>query len=121
MALRDFKQYVRQVGQQYVEMKEDLADFEKAFRDGFITEDKLTEVKEDVTRIEVNYNRLLYVAFLLEQPNKADKKEKAKKAYSKLETAFDDRNATANNVVDENKSLLDDLRKQLKNLTKKVD
>ena len=76
MAVRDFRQYLGTVQRQYLEMKADLKDFEQALKDGFITEEKLQEVIEDVNKIETNYNRLLYVAYLLELPNRNEKKSK---------------------------------------------
>lgn len=121
MALRDFKQYMGRTLTQYLEMKEDLADFEEAVKNGNITEDKLTEVKENVRRIEENYNRLLYVAYLLELPNRSEKKAKfyKSKANQALDNKFDELNASQNDVYNENKSLLNDIRKQLKEITKK--
>ena len=61
MALIDFKRYMFQVEAQYVEMKEDLKDFEQALKDGYITEDKLVSVREYVEMLEQNYKRLLYI------------------------------------------------------------
>lgn len=120
MALKDFKQYLVHVQGQYLEMKQDLADFEQAFKDGYITEDKLTDVKDTIAQLETNYQRLLYVAYILEKPNRKDKKRKFEKQASNvaLENAFDNMGASESAVFDENKSLLDDLRTQLKDLTK---
>ena len=74
MAVSDFRQYLGTVQRQYLEMKEDLRDFETALKDGFITEEKLQDAIEDVNKIETNYNRLLYVAYLLELPNRKESK-----------------------------------------------
>lgn len=120
MALKDFKQYLIQVQSQYLEMKADIADYEQAFKDGYITEDKLEELKADVDNININYQRLLYVDYLLSIPNRKNKKEKFKKnrSNSALETYFTENNSTSKAVSEENKSLLDDIRRQLKALTK---
>ena len=120
MALRDFKQYVGKTLAQYLEMKNDLADYEEAVKAGQITEDKLVEVKEYVARLEENYNRLLFAAYLLELPNRSEKKAKfnKSKANQALASEFDKLNASQQCVFDENKSLLDDIRKKLKEITK---
>lgn len=43
MAIIDVKRYYYEVLNQYLEMKEDIADFEEALKAGYITEDKLEE------------------------------------------------------------------------------
>ena len=119
MAVKDVKIYVNQLLTQYLEMKNDLADFEQAFKNGYITEDKLVEIKDTVDRIETNYQRVLYIAYLLELLNNKKKKLKAKKQNKKLEDYFSSINATSEDVIDENKSLLDNLRKNLEKLVNK--
>lgn len=122
MALIDFKRYMFQVEAQYVEMKNDLEDFAQALKDGYITEEQLASVKEDVALIEQNYKRLLYAAFLLEIPKRNSKKAKYKNANQSLINYFEELNAGENAVINENKSLLENIRaelKQLKNKNKK--
>lgn len=118
MALIDFKRYMFQVEAQYVEMKEDLKDFEQALKDGYITEDKLVSVKEDVERLEQNYKRLLYAAFLLEIPKRNSKKAKHKNANSTLINYFEKLGASESAVINENKSLMTKIRAELKALQK---
>ena len=118
MALIDFKRYMFQLESQYVEMKEDLKDFEQALKDGYITEDKLESVKEDVEMLEQNYKRLLYVAFLLEIPKRNSKKAKYKNVNKALINYFEDLGAGENAVINENKSLITKIRAELKALKK---
>lgn len=118
MALIDFKRYMFQVEAQYVEMKEDLKDFEQALKDGYITEDKLVSVKEDVEMLEQNYKRLLYAAFLLEIPKRNSKKAKHKNANNALINYFEKLGASESAVIEENKSLLTKIRAELKTLQK---
>lgn len=119
MAVRDFKQYLVKIQGQYLEMKNDLADFNQAFKDGHITEDQLNAAKEDVNILEQNYQRLLYAEYLLEIPNRKSKKAKHKKANTKLENAFIEMKADEDSVFEENKCALNHLRAELKKLTKK--
>lgn len=118
MALIDFKRYMFQVEAQYVEMKNDLIDFEKALKDGYITEEQLKSVKEDVDIIEQNYRRLLYAAFLLEIPKRNSKKAKHKAANKAVIDYFEALGAGENAVIDENKSLITKIRTELKELQK---
>jgi len=119
MAVRDFKKYLVKIQGQYLEMKADLADFDEAFRNGHITEEQLKTAKDDVYVVEQNYQRLLYVAYLLEMPRKEAKKEKYARANKKVTKALSEMKADEQSVFDENKSALDHLRKELKELTKK--
>ena len=50
MAIKDVKVYFYNMLGQYLEMKEDLKDFDQALQDGHITEDKLEEVYKGCTR-----------------------------------------------------------------------
>lgn len=118
MALIDFKRYMFQLEAQYVEMKNDLIDFEKALKDGYITEDQLESVKEDVDVIEQNYKRLLYAAFLLEIPKRNSKKAKYKAANKAVIDYFEALGAGENAVIEENKSLITNIRAELKKLQK---
>lgn len=118
MAVSDFRQYLGTVQRQYLEMKEDLRDFETALKDGFITEEKLQDAIEDVNKIETNYNRLLYVAYLLELPNRKEKKVKHRRAHKKVEQYLVDEMADEASVIYENASALDTLRAKLKELKK---
>ena len=76
MALRDVKEYYFKMLSQYVEMKADLADFEQALKDGFITEDQLQAAFEEVDKVQQNYERLSYIMYLLNLPNRKSKQKK---------------------------------------------
>ena len=117
--IRDVKIYYYNMLSQYLEMKQDLKDFEEALAAGHITEDQLEEAKADVAQIEQNYNRLTYIMFLLEVPSKKDKKEKFYKVNKTLMKAFEELGADAKSVEDENTSALLHLRAELKKLKEK--
>ena len=116
MAIEDVKNYYYQMQAQYLEMKADLADFEQALQDGFITEDQLEAAKEEVVKIENNYDRLSYIMYLLEMPNRNSKKAYYAKTNKSVVNFLDLHAATEANVVEENRSALEQLRKELKKL-----
>lgn len=118
MAVRDVKEYYYKLLVQSAEMKADLEDFEKALKAGYITEDKLAEVKAQVDTIQTNFERVGYIMYLLELPNRKDKKVKWKKQNSNLVEHFAEAGADEEAVFDENKSALDHLRAELKKLEK---
>ena len=116
MANKDVKQYYYMMQAQYLEMKEDLADFEQALAEGFITEEQLIEAKSDIEKIESNYERLSYIMYLMEMPNRSRKKAKYTKTNNELVTYFSETDADQNAISFENQSALDHLRKELKKL-----
>ena len=52
MALIDVKEYYYTMLNQYLEAKNDLKDFESALHDGYITEDRLVGVQEEVEKLK---------------------------------------------------------------------
>lgn len=120
MALRDVKDYYYTLLVQSAEMKADLDDFKKALEAGYITEDKLEEVKEQVSIIEANFQRVGYILYLFELPNNNKKAVKYRKQKSNkaIEEHFASKQADLNSVYNENKSALDGLRAELKKLEK---
>ena len=120
MALKDVKNYYYTLLVQSAEMQANLEDFQKALEAGYITEDKLTEVKEQVKVIESNFQRVGYILYLFELPNRSSKAAKAKKQKSnkQLETYFAENKADLTAISNENKSALDSLKAELKRLEK---
>lgn len=106
MAIIDVKRYYYEVLMQYLEMKEDIADFEEALKSGYITEDKLDEVKNDIYLVKENLDRLSYIMHLLNLPKRKEKQTKYKQQNSKLENYFELNNATSENVINENTNVL---------------
>ena len=118
MANKDVKQYYYTMLNQYLEMKADLADFEQALKDGYITESQLEAAKAEILTIEQNYERLSYVMYLLEMPNRPNKKALFNRRNKDLVQHFEQTTATQALVEAENRSALDRLRREIKKLIK---
>ena len=74
MAVKDVRNYFYTMLMQYIEEKQNLADFEIALKNGFITEDQMQDALETVHDLETNYHRLVYIMYLLDMPNRKSKK-----------------------------------------------
>ena len=74
MAVKDVRNYFYTMLSQYLEEKQNLADFEKALKDGHITQEQMQEALCNVAELETNYHRLAYIMYLLDMPNRKDKK-----------------------------------------------
>jgi len=116
MAVRDVREYYFKMLEQYLEMKNDLADFEIALKAGNITEDQMQAAMEEVNALQLNYERLTYIMYLLELPARKSKQAKHNRANKKILNALKDDKADMGSVIDENKSALDNFRAKLKEL-----
>ena len=84
MAIRDVREYYYTMLNQYLEEKQNLADFEEALKEGFITEDQMQEALDAVADLEKNYHRLVYIMYLLDMPKRKRKQAKYVKQYSAI-------------------------------------
>ncbi len=117
MAVRDVREYYWTLLAQQEEMQNDLADFTEALQNGYITEDKLEEVKSQIAELQVNYDRLTWVKELLDKPNRKKKQahwEKQNRCrLNKLRQAKADDAA----VIAENEAILREVNAELEKLT----
>ncbi len=119
MAARDVKEYYFKLIAQKAELEADLADFEEALKNGFITEEQMQAAKDELIPYQINLDRLTYIVYLLELPNRKTKKAKFAKQNKKILDELERRKADEQSVIYENKSALDAFRKEVKELLNK--
>lgn len=119
MAVKDVKEYYFKLIAQKAELEADLADFEEALKNGFITEEQMQAAKDELIPYQINLDRLTYIIYLLELPNRKTKKAKFAKQNKKILNELEKRNADEQSVISENKSALDAFRKEVKELLNK--
>ena len=119
MAARDVKEYYFKLIAQKAELEADLADFEEALKNGFITEEQMQAAKDELIPYQINLDRITYIIYLLELPNRKAKKAKFTKQNKKILDELGKRNADEQSVIAENKSALDAFRKEVKGLLNK--
>ena len=119
MAVKDVKEYYFKLIAQKAELEADLADFEEALKNGFITEEQMQAAKDELIPYQINLDRLTYIMYLLELPNRKTKKAKFEKQNKKILDELGKRNADEQSVLYENKSALDAFRKEVKELLNK--
>lgn len=117
MAIKDVRQYFYTMLSQYIEEKQNLADFEEALKDGLITEDQMQEAMSTVADLETNYYRLAYIMYLLDMPNRKDKKGVYTKQYKNILEELERLGADLKSVKDENADALVHFKAALKNLS----
>jgi hypothetical protein len=119
MAVKEVRQYFYTVLAQYLEEKQNLADFEEALKNGLITEDQMQEALSTVSELEVNYHRLAYVMYLLDMPNRGSKKEGYVRQYKPILKELEKLGADIESIKAENSDALIHFKAALKALSKK--
>ena len=119
MAINDVKEYFYTMLAQYVEEKQNLADFEEALKDGLITETQMQEALNIVNELENNYYRLAYIMFLFEMPNRKRKKKIYLKQNKVLVEEFKRLGVDLTSVKQENFDILLHFKQALQTLKNK--
>ena len=116
MAIRDFNLYLANVQAQVLATKNDLADFEQGLKDGYVTEQQVEDLRAEYQRIDDNYQRLLYVGYLLELPKSKWRKKRFRRKHDDLEIYLDKANATEDKVIKENEIAMELIKNEIKKI-----
>jgi len=118
MSLKDVKKYYYDVQAQVIAAKEDLQDLNEAAEAGQITDDKLAAIVDEINLMQVNYDRLTYIMYLFDLPNRPKKKKRFKQITSNkaVEDELERRNSTSEQVITENTNALARIRQEIKEL-----
>ena len=116
MAIRDFNLYLANVQAQVLATKNDLADFEQGLKDGHVTEQQVEDLRAEYQRMDDNYQRLLYVGYLLELPKSKWRKKKFSRKHDDLEIYIDKANATEDKVIKENEIAMELIKNEIAKL-----
>ena len=118
MAIKDVKNYFYTMLSQYIEEKQNLADFEEALKDGNITQEQMQDALETVSNLETNYHRLVYIMYLLNMPNRKSKKAIYVKQHKTILEELQRLDADLDSVKDENSDALIHFKAVLESLKK---
>ena len=118
MAVKDVREYYFKLAAQKAELEADLADFDEALKNGFITEEQVQAAKDELIPYQINLDRITYIMYLLELPARKPKQAKCNKQNKKLLDELNKRKADEESIIAENKSALDSFRAEIKKLEK---
>lgn len=110
MSVKHVKKYYEEICNQYLEMRSELKDFEKECENGLFEPERLDIIKETVQPLMDNYERVSYIMFLLNKPNKEKKIKKYEQQNKKLLNNYKKSNSLEA-VKEENKQVIENLRK----------
>ena len=116
MAKRHVIQYFLELENTYEEMKDTVKELQEMAVKGNLEESTFLEAKKDLDVIQSNYERVAYIMFLLNKPNKQEKESAEedvnKQWYDYLK--FSSKEA----IVDESKDALSHLKELIKEAQK---
>lgn len=109
MSVKHVKLYYDEICAQYHEMLETLKDFEEECANNLVDPDRIEQAKKIIEPLKDNYEKISYIMFLLNKPNKKEKLKKYEKQNAKLLTEFDKKNSL-NGMKEKNKEVINDLK-----------
>ena len=114
MAKRHVVRYFIELENEYLEMQNTLNELQKLAQEGKVEESSFLEVKEEVEKIKQNYDRVAYIIYLLNKPNRKDKEDNDydKSWYQYLKTS------SKEVILDETRDALSHLKAMVKEMQK---
>lgn len=82
MSVKHVKKYFDQISNDYIEMLDVIHELEQAVSENIVSQEKLDETVKSVERLKDNYMRWSYMMYLLNLPNKKEKKKVYEKRMS---------------------------------------
>ncbi len=112
MAKRHVIQYFLELENTYIEMQDTVKELQQLASEGKVEESTYLDAKKDIDVIKENYDRVAYIMFLFNKPNRKSKEEDEvnKKWYDYLKTSSKEA------VVDESKDALAHFKKMVEEL-----
>lgn len=105
MSKKHVDAYYKQVCEQYMQLKQEIKDFEKECSEGIVAPEKLDQLKQTLRPLMDNYQRISYIMYLFNLPNKKEKQKKYHKVNIKTLSKLDKKFSTEASI-DENKNVL---------------
>lgn len=118
MSRRDVIKYYNDCQSQYFELLRDSKDFDDAVKAGLIDQSQYEQAQTMLNTVKNNYERLSYIIFLLNSPNKSKKKAKYNKQHKNIVDFFDDVKASQEYIKLENDEALTKFRQYVDSVKK---
>lgn len=109
MAVKQVREYYNAISEQYVEMLDTLREMEADAENNLISSEQVDAMRATVEGIKSNYQRVSYMMYLLDTPQRKSKVEKWDKQNRKKISNLDSNNSTEA-CLNENKKALSELK-----------
>ena len=84
MSVKHVLEYYDQVCNQYHEFVEELKDFQQLCNDGMVAPEVIEQAKQAIEPLKDNWQKLGYIIYLLNKPNKKSKQKRYNNTSKKL-------------------------------------
>lgn len=115
MSIKDVRKYYTQVEQQFFEMNQTAKELNEECSKGNIPQSMVDQAEQMVLPLKQNYERLSYIMYLFNKPNK-DKKKWYDRQNKALNNAFGVMNATDKDSISEDYDVLKEFKEYVKEL-----
>lgn len=105
MAVKHIKEYYEQVCNQYIQMNEELKDFQKEVEEGLVEPERIENLKKMIEPLKNNYMTISWIMYLLNQPNR-DSKERAYQKRNKKFLDSLDKNFNKESIMKQNDEVI---------------
>lgn len=116
MAYRHLKDYYEKIQSQYMEMLGDAKDYQQGVDEGSLTPEQAEQAYAMTAKLKENYERITYVLYLLEMPNRKSKEKTYERQNRKALRYLSDEKADEESAVSEGGDALKEFRSFIKGL-----
>ena len=114
MAKRHVIRYFLEMENTYIEMQDTLKELQQLAQDGKVEESTYLSAKEEVDIIKQNYERISYIMFLLNKPNRKSKNDYEEKLNKQWYDYL--KSSSKEAVLDESKDALLEFKKIVRSI-----
>lgn len=111
MAYKDVKRYYLEVERNYINMVELADEYLKAYKEGKFTDEQFKTIEDNINKLKSDYEKLSYIMFLFNQPNRKNKQKKWNKENSLLSDTYIYLKANKEAVLKEETDVLYEFKK----------
>ena len=105
MAVKHIKEYYEQVCEQYVQMNEELRDFQKEVENGLVEPERIDNLKALIEPLKNNYMTLSWIMYLLNKPQR-ESKEKGYERRNRKSTESLDKKFNKDGIMKQNEDVI---------------
>jgi len=116
MAYRHLKDYYEKIQSQYMEMLGDAKDYQQGVDEGSLTPEQAEQAYAMTAKLKENYERITYILYLLEMPNRKSKEKTYERQNRKALRYLSDEKADEESAVSEGGDALKEFRSFIKGL-----
>ena len=109
MAYKHIKEYYDKICEQYLEMKDEIRDFEIEAQNNIMEPERLDMIKEQIKPLMDNYERWSYMMYLLNLPVKKSKQKSYQERNKKFINNLN-KNNSLQSILEENKQVINKMR-----------